>query len=52
MSRHPGITWPFPVGTTDTEPEPTDAELGANPPSDPYDSPSYTNLPTLKGPTT
>lgn len=29
--------------------EPTDAQLGAYPPSDPYDSPSYSTL--TKGPT-
>lgn len=42
MSRHPGIVWPFPVGT-DTEYEPTDAELGGAV-TDPFDSPSYSTL--------
>lgn len=45
--------WPFPVGGTDYEP--TDDELasrGINTyPSDPGDSPSYTNLTSTKGPT-
>lgn len=44
MSAHPGIIWPFPVGDTPDDYEPTDAELGATPPTDPYDSPSYSTL--------
>lgn len=55
MSRHPGITWPFPVGTTTPDEEPTDAQLastGVNTyPSDPGDSPSYTNFTYPKGTT-
>lgn len=53
MSLHLGIIWPFPVGSNPAAPsaayEPTDAELGATPPTDPYDSPSYSTL--TKGPT-
>ncbi|MCC9068843.1 hypothetical protein [Arthrobacter cryoconiti] len=49
MSRYKGIVWPFMVGEpTPDDYEPTDLELDPNPPTDPYDSPSYFNL---KGPT-
>lgn len=42
--------WPFIVGDNDPDFEPTDAQLGGAV-TDPYDSPSYTNLTSTKGPT-
>lgn len=48
MNRH--MIWPFPVGDTVPDDfEPTDAQLGTTPPTDPYDSPSYSTF--MKGPT-
>lgn len=48
MSRHSGITWPFPTepdfdSGDAAEVEPTDAELGGAV-TDPFDSPSYATL--------
>jgi hypothetical protein len=43
-----GLSWPFPVGpaadTSEPDFEPTDAQLGGNLPTDPYNSPSYSTL--------
>lgn len=40
-----GLVWPFRAGKTKPDAfEPSDEQLGATPPPDPFDSPSYNKL--------